>query len=273
MKRRHFIQGMATAAFAYAATRSGALKAQLSCSSIYVRRDYLALSSSERANFVDALKRTNRPRLGLPLPTVYDGFAQEYSTYQKSFLTCGADSQSGLSRLRQFLMRFERELQRIDPSVSLPYWNFPLDSQAPERSLVFSPDLMGGNGQGSHSEVVDGSFAHWTLGYPGLLDLVPLRHFLRRAFNDGDRIAPWTSPEEVAAVLQQSQTIDSLTAGLMDSVVPRVFAGVGGDISTGLSPNDPLFWLVACCIDKLFGDWLKIHPEAPQPDVVCYQYA
>lgn len=273
MKRRHFIQAMATTAFACSSIRSRAVEARLSCPPISVRRDFLALSNLEWAKFSAALGQTNEPLLGLLLPTVSDRFAQEYSTYQPYFMTCGLDSISGLARLRQFLVRFEQELQRIDPSVSLPYWSFPLDAQAPEASEVFSPAFMGGNGQGFNSHVVDGSFAFWTCGYPGLLDSVPLRHALSRRFNDGERILPWATSEEVNLIIQQSQTIDALTGGLMGGVLPGVFGGIGGDISTQLAPNDPLFWLVSCYIDKLFGDWLQMHPEAPQQDADCYRYA
>lgn len=272
MKRRHFIQAMAAAAFSYAAIGSGALQAQPICSAVSLRRDYRALTNSQWSTFVAAMKRINRPLPGIPLPTVYDGFVQEYSVYQPTFLTCGFDKPSGLTRLRQFLLRFEQALQAVDPSVTLPYWNFPLDAEAPDASGVFSPAFMGGNGHGFDHDVVDGAFASWTVGYPGLLDVAPVRHTLSRQFAGGDRITPWDTPESVATVLQ-SPTIDALTGALMGAVAARVFTGIGGDMSTLFAPNDPLFWLVACYIDKLFDDWLQAHPEAPQPASVCYRYA
>lgn len=207
MKRRHFIQAMATTAFSYAAIRSGALQAQAICSSVSLRRDFRGLTTSQWSAFVAAVKRINRPLPGIPLPTAYDGFVQEYSVYQPTFLTCGFDTLSGLTRLRLFLLRFEQTLQAVDSSVTLPYWNFPLDAEAPDASGVFSPAFMGGNGHGLDHDVADGYFASWTVGYPGLLDVVPVRHALSRRFAGGDTIPPWDTPESVTAVLQ-SPTID-----------------------------------------------------------------
>ncbi|GAA3004698.1 hypothetical protein GCM10020229_15770 [Kitasatospora albolonga] len=38
---------------------------------------------------------------------------------------------------------------------------------------------------------------------------------------------------------------------------------VGGMMSTGMSPNDPVFWLHHCFIDKLWSEWQKRHPSSP----------
>src|SRR5262249_37332924 len=56
---------------------------------------------------------------------------------------------------REFLLEFERELQKINPKVTIPYWDFtnPLDTAA-----SFAPNFMGGNGEPNSGIVRDGPF-------------------------------------------------------------------------------------------------------------------
>jgi tyrosinase len=202
-----------------------------------------------------------------------DTFAREFESNYDAFMTYDANLLSGLARLRRLLVDFERLLQRIDSSVSLPYWDFSADASSPAQSSIFSTSRMGGNGVGLGHVVQDGAFAHWTNGYPGLLNIVPLRAPIHRSFDGGSTIAAWTSQADVDGIIAQTPTLDLLTERLMSLVLRPVFDGIGGDLSTRLSPNDPIFWLATCYVDKRFGDWLRIHPEAPQPDPVCYVYS
>ncbi len=54
----------------------------------------------------------------------------------------------------------------------------------------------------------------------------------------------------------------------------RVHVWVGGQMATGMSPNDPVFWLHHCFVDKLWSEWQKRNPgktylpTAGTPDVV-----
>jgi tyrosinase len=54
----------------------------------------------------------------------------------------------------------------------------------------------------------------------------------------------------------------------------RVHVWVGGQMATGVSPNDPVFWLHHAFIDRLWTQWQERHPDsayapvAATPDVV-----
>lgn len=54
----------------------------------------------------------------------------------------------------------------------------------------------------------------------------------------------------------------------------RVHVWVGGQMATGVSPNDPVFWLHHCFVDRLWVDWKRRHPNSrylpasATPDVV-----
>jgi hypothetical protein len=66
---------------------------------------------------------------------------------------------------RECLWRFELDLQAMYPRVTLPYWDWTRDREAP--SPIFQADFLGSNGDASDLQVMDGSFAYstsnWTL--------------------------------------------------------------------------------------------------------------
>jgi len=274
MKRRQFMQAVAATAVSYALVHSGSARAQVTCSPPYVRKEFRTLTSSEWSAFVAAVKCTNFDLLGLFRPTVYDNYTHEFSENIKAPDADTANGFNGPARQRKFLAGFEAKLKETDPSVSLPYWDFTIDAQAPATSQLFTAAYMGGNGRSLFGDaVLDGSFAGWQVGYADLLNLPIVPHTLRRHFNQNGSINPFLSSEQVAYVVQSSTTVDAFTQNV-SPIWQHVGIGIGGDMSSpSTAPNDPIFWLVKCYIDKLYSDWLQLHPEAPQPDAVCYSYA
>ncbi|WP_162999490.1 tyrosinase family protein [Burkholderia sp. Nafp2/4-1b] len=228
-------------------------------------------------NFISAVQKINaRSLLGAVTATQYDVFSRDHAVNAQQYLQYTTDNPpTGLARYRQLLLSFEQALQAQNQSVTLPYWNFPIDFASPEKSAVLSQKYMGGNGTGAGSTVSDGPFSGWQVAYPGLDELVPVVHVLRRAFDQGATISPWASPEFFALTVQTSPDLATFTQRVMGAT-SNVFTGIGGqfgDMGTTNSPNDPLFWIVMAYVDNLYGRWLSNHPEAPQPAPVCYNYA
>ncbi len=65
---------------------------------------------------------------------------------------------------RTFLHLFEQQLQSVDPTVSLPYWDWAVDNASD--SYVWQDDFMGGDGSDADGEaVIDGPFqkGRWEL--------------------------------------------------------------------------------------------------------------
>src|SRR5919198_5263339 len=58
---------------------------------------------------------------------------------------------------RVLLHHFDSELQQIDSSVALPYWDWPIDHDA--SSPIWNPDLLGGDGRSIDGKVIEGPFA------------------------------------------------------------------------------------------------------------------
>jgi tyrosinase len=84
---------------------------------------------------------------------------------------------------REFIRRFELDLQAIDSRVTLPYWDWTKDNS--EQSSIWTAEFLGGNGRESDGRVMDGPFAYdqgnWNLN---ILDSDDPSHrpYLRRRF-------------------------------------------------------------------------------------------
>ncbi|GGU58104.1 tyrosinase MelC2 [Streptomyces lavendofoliae] len=243
-----------------------------------VRKNQAQLTAAEKRGFVAAvleLKRTGR----------YDTFVTTHNAFIMSDTDSGDRvghrSPSFLPWHRRFLLEFERALQAVDPSVALPYWDWTVD-RTPRASL-WAPDFLGGTGRARDGQVMDGPFARsadrWTVSVR-----VDGRDFLRRALGAGGRQLPTRA--EVDAVLAM-ETYDmppwnSASDGFRNhlegwrgaNLHNRVHVWVGGQMATGVSPNDPVFWMHHAFIDKLWADWQARHPRSPYlptagtPDVV-----
>ncbi|KAI9291815.1 Di-copper centre-containing protein, partial [Neoconidiobolus thromboides FSU 785] len=152
---------------------------------------------------------------------------------------------------REFLRRFELALQKVDPTVILPYWDWTKDSQSPEKSIVFQPDHFGGNG-GSGGCIRDAS------KFNNFQTFIPNGHCLQRQFNGGNVINSFYSPEAVEAIFIQSRDYNSFHNGIENGPHGAVHVGIGGnsgDMSYMYSSNDPLFYLHHCFIDLLWNEW------------------
>ncbi|MGA5419745.1 tyrosinase MelC2 [Streptomyces lavendulocolor] len=231
-----------------------------------VRKNQAQLTAAEKRSFVNAvleLKRTGR----------YDMFVTTHNAFIMSDTDdgdrVGHRSPSFLPWHRRYLLDFERALQAVDPTVALPYWDWTVD-RTPRASL-WAPDFLGGTGRARDGQVMDGPFARstnrWTVSVR-----VDGRDFLRRALGAGGRQLPTRA--EVDAVLAM-ETYDmppwnSASDGFRNhlegwrgaNLHNRVHVWVGGQMGTGVSPNDPVFWLHHAFIDKLWADWQARHPRS-----------
>ncbi len=103
-----------------------------------MRKNQATLTATEKRNFIGALlelKRRGR----------YDRFVSTH----RDFVTSDTDfgprvAHRGPSFLpwhRQFLLDFEQELQAIDDSVELPYWDWTVDRTLD--ASIWRPDFLG----------------------------------------------------------------------------------------------------------------------------------
>ncbi|WNI16492.1 tyrosinase family protein [Actinacidiphila sp. ITFR-21] len=242
---------------------------------MYTRRNQRHLTSAQRERFVQAvlqLKRQGR----------YDKYVSLHSRYFT------ADGQSGLRVAhmaptffpwhRKFLLVFERDLRLIDPTVTIPYWDWTADRA--ESSALWDDDFMGGNGRSSDGQVMTGPFAYrngdWPINYS-----VTEEKYLTRGIGRPDRpielpttaelegalsmpvydTAPWNSAPATKGFRNRIEgwTASENLGGYLHN---RVHQWVGGHMTGASSPNDPVFWLHHAFIDLIWVRWQRRHPSS-----------
>ena len=121
---------------------------------IIIRKNVRSLSIPERKNFIKAVKGLKAK----PYPgnnndksvSVYDHYVTMHTLAMNTMIDDVRNlAHSGpifLPWHREFLRRFEKDLRKIVPGVSLPYWNWVDDSNKPQDSPIWSEDFLGGNG-------------------------------------------------------------------------------------------------------------------------------
>jgi len=190
---------------------------------------------------------------------------------------------------RYMLWVFEFSLQRVlgRPNFRLPYWDFAADAADPRRSALWSPDVMGGTGPGING-VGSGPFQRfgpdgrqWEVRLAATADLrlARMSRPLRRDLGAFGRIAP---PSEVRAAVRNLTLYDrypwdgqsggSFRHQLEFALHGPVHNWVGMDMSTATSPNDPVFFLLHCNVDRIWRSWQRRNgaanylPGADAPD-------
>lgn len=127
------------------------------------RKNQAGLSSGEKAAFVNAvLALKNRTPSQMGLSNRYDDYVQIHENSMLAMtMTAPGWAHSGPAFLpwhREYLRRFELDLQAIDSSVSLPYWDWTVDNTP--AATLWGADFLGGNGRASDQRVMDGPFAY-----------------------------------------------------------------------------------------------------------------
>ncbi|MFJ4340706.1 tyrosinase family protein [Streptomyces sp. NPDC088915] len=229
-----------------------------------VRKNQAALTADEKRRFVDALlelKRSGR----------YDAFVTTHNAFIMGDTDdgdrVGHRSPSFLPWHRRFLLEFEEALKSVDATVTLPYWDWTADRTS--RSSLWAPDFLGGTGRARDGQVTDGPFARsgnrWTIAVR-----VDGRDFLRRDLGAGGRQLPTRAEVDSVLAMETYDTApwNSASDGFRNhlegwrgvNLHNRVHVWVGGQMATGVSPNDPVFWLHHAFVDKLWADWQARHP-------------
>lgn len=231
------------------------------------RKNQASLSPQEKQKFVNAL-------LALKANGTYDRYVQMHvDAMARNTPQGGNAAHRGPAFLpwhREYLRRFELELQNVDPTVTLPYWDWTVDNSS--SSSIWSPDFMGGDGNSSNNNRVEnGPFARNTGNWPLSIDGPALRRTL------GRNSPPFPTPQQVNDCLDvtpydsspwndSSNENTSFRNRLEGWVGPgrihnRAHQWVGGSMMLGSSPNDPVFFLHHCNVDRLWAIWQFMHPN------------
>ncbi len=142
---------------------------------------------------------------------------------------------------RAYLLDLERELQAIDPSVSLPYWRF--DQPAPN---IFTREFLGvSNAIGTVQFSPTNPLQFWrTDGVQGIN---------RRPFFNTAAAPPGLRTEAQTLALGNQYPRFRTLEGNPHGSAHTSFGGSVSSIHT--AARDPLFFLLHCNVDRLWAKW------------------
>lgn len=191
------------------------------------RKNQSLLTQDEWKNFVDAIHKLHDDTTNLN----YQNFVDLHITAMTDSVGLtwaihtmgGIDGRNFLVWHREYLLRLEEKLRSINPSVSIPYWNWTEDQQIPKQ-LSNRSDMQKWNVKRRMFPPV------WML--PSTDDL--------------DSVTKWSDFKIFQTQLERLH-------GTPHNVV-------GGDMASEASPQDPIFWLHHSYIDKIWSEWQAANP-------------
>ena len=236
-----------------------------------LRKNQATLSDTEKKQFTDAVLKL---KAGGSPGNRYD---QLVSTHINNVLY-GHFGPAFFAWHREFLIQFEQALQTIknDQSIALPYWDWSINQSATSFGWPFTQDFLGGNGQGSNWQVVDGPFAYSTGQWPLYVRTGSEPYpFLVRQFGPSQKptrsLPTWADVQAALKAIPYDVPPWDITSptGFRNRAEGNIPFGmhnlvhmwVGGSMTTMTSPNDPVFWLHHCFMDRLWTDWQIMHQE------------
>lgn len=246
-----------------------------------IRKNAKAFSLAEKAVFTGAIvalkHQVSQLHAGDATRSRFDDYAEVHLNAMNAMMTAHMQNWGHQSAAfgpwhRIYLHHFETELRAIDATVTIPYWDW---TDPACTAAVFAPDFLGSNGRAEDGQVMDGPFAASTGNWNIVIkddDSDPT--FLARQFGHDPSAtalpttamqtsvmartiydaAPWYDMMRTPA--QRKAQVDSLFRfGLEVNLHNLVHRYVGGDMALAASPNDPVFFLHHCNLDRLWSLW------------------
>jgi tyrosinase len=250
------------------------------------RRNLISLSPTEKARFTNAVKELKKTKPGKRVnsPNKYNDFVLWHNDAADKATPLGQEQRyvghggpAFLPWHRYFIRRFELDLQSIIiektlpyAGITLPYWNWAEDSSKKwEDMAVWQDDFMGGNGNNRNNYIVDtGPFkdGDWTIiGNDGKDDDPLTRNFGLKP----DRPSVLPTPTQVLSALAvpryDSREWDSTDNTPSEASFRKTFEGlhnnihgwVDGSMWPVTSPNDPVFFVHHCYVDREWDQWQR----------------
>ncbi|GAA0514687.1 tyrosinase [Paractinoplanes deccanensis] len=217
-----------------------------------VRRSAATLTVAEKTAFINALRLFKR--------TSANG--RNYNWYIDQHISFFARTSDNISHAhrspsffpwhRKYLQLLEFDLQTVsgDPNLFIPYWDWT-GSASP-----FTADFLGSITNGS---VSSGNFSpSW--GWSLYRSSISTSYLQRRLGQNASRpTAATVSTVQGYSVYDQSPWDSTVSNSYRNrneiELHNRVHNFVGGHMGTREAPNDPVFWLHHCNIDRLWWLW------------------
>jgi len=194
-----------------------------------VRKNQHDLSNQEWAAFIAAINAMHG--IGVPAPAYRDFVRVHVDAMSPIGMPWGVHTMAGMGMVgrnflawhRRFLWQLEQRLQAINPSVTVPYWDWIADRALP--AAINDPALL----------------QSWGVTRTWDASLLPISH-------------------DLTAVT--ARTTFASFQRTLEQVHNNVHGAVGGTMDSSSSPADPVFWLHHGNLDRIWARWQTQHPTA-----------
>ena len=211
-----------------------------------MRKEWRSLPKEEKCDYIQAV-------LTASTDDRYESCYAALVDIHKTYFTSGIhDQEIFLPWHRWYILTLENLLRKINCKVTVPYWDWSVESHDFPNSVVWDATCgFGGDGDRSDNIVHTGPF-----GYPNWAQPAngqPLRRRFRGPFHDA---------AEVATI--HKYTVDEFNSwhiGIQVTLHNSGHGVIGGTMASQESSNDPIFFLHHGFIDKLWADWQQKGPE------------
>ncbi|KAI8617311.1 hypothetical protein BC830DRAFT_1114027 [Chytriomyces sp. MP71] len=230
------------------------------CAKMCVRKEWRDMSDNDRHHFIAAIQTMRNKPSRRGQASLYHDFTDIHASNVNSV----HHNRFFLVWHREFLARFEAELQKIDASVCLPYWDTGFDGQHPlyNNLLIGNAPTCAGtkspNPNGAGYCIPDGFCAYWQNSN---------KDCLVRSYNPST--IQFRDNTVYATLIQNSASYDALSDGLA-AAHDLVHAQLGGTMSNGSpgdmymvtkSSNDIMFYFHHANVDRIWWRWQKQNPQ------------
>ncbi|CAG2175935.1 unnamed protein product, partial [Oppiella nova] len=197
------------------------------CKTLRVRKDIKCLSKRELSDLIHVFKQLYA-----------NGVMDMYSLVHGSYWSSIHKFSEAVPWHRWHINEFEKEMRKINPKITLPYWEYITDFGAPEKSSIWRTFGRAGNRYNGYC-VPDGAFAYQMVENPE-------PHCIRRQWNLNKTMPVWEPPEWVTSLTQTSKTWPQFAQLLGYSAHFKTHLYVGGyegEMSDIYATNDPVFYI------------------------------
>jgi hypothetical protein len=223
------------------------------------RPNWYNMTNGDRLKFVNTFKKLNSG----PRPTVFDEIAGKHPKYFNSMHY----TPSFFAWHRIYCVELEQELKKIDPSVSLPYWDWTVHYNDMDQDPIWEWFGKNGNPQQGNC-VTEGQFVDFESIYYGDVNQNPSPHCSARSTNISKTFTG--RKEDIERDVIDIDNHELFWKNMESGSHSRVHVGLGGDFKKWASANDPIFWVHHAFVDKIWYDrqqkhknWANSYPEGP----------
>ncbi|KAJ8324127.1 hypothetical protein QVD99_008461 [Batrachochytrium dendrobatidis] len=227
------------------------------CTTPSVRSEWRELNSTQQHDYIQAVVcMMNKPSIYTDNRT--QSRHADFGWLHFQMMNTVHQSASFLPWHRVFLHAYEVSLKtECNYKGFLPFWDWTVDSQAPERAPVWGDKAFGTDGDPSTDThcLIDGPFVNYTI-------TVPETVCISRTISQLTTYSSYYSPESVHQIISSSHNFSEFSTSLEFGPHAVVHVGVGGSMSEVIiSAHDPIFYLHHANVDRIWSLWQKRYPK------------